>query len=42
MQLPIAGYVEEVQVTRDKTDQNITDNFSSALSQDQIDALPDD
>jgi hypothetical protein len=42
VQLPIAGYVEEVQVTRDKTDQNITDNFSSALTQDQIDALPDD
>ena len=41
-QLPIAGYVEEVEVTRDKTDQNITDNFSSALTQDQIDALPDD
>jgi hypothetical protein len=40
--LPIAGYVEEVEVTRDKTDQNITDNFSSALTQDQIDALPDD
>ena len=42
VQLPIAGYVEEVEVTRDKTDQNITDNFSSALTQDQIDALPDD
>ena len=42
IQLPIAGYVEEVEVTRDKTDQNITDNFSSALTQDQIDALPDD
>ena len=42
MLLPIAGYVEEVEVTRDKTDQNITDNFSSALTQDQIDALPDD
>ena len=42
IQLPIAGYVEEVDVTRDKTDQNITDNFSSALTQDQIDALPDD
>ena len=40
--LPIAGYVEEVEVTRDKTDQNINDNFSSALTQDQIDALPDD
>jgi hypothetical protein len=42
IQLPIAGYVEEVEVTRDKTDQNISDNFSSALTQDQIDALPDD
>jgi Carboxypeptidase regulatory-like domain/TonB dependent receptor len=42
VQLPIAGYVEEVEVTRDRTDQNITDNFSSALTQDQIDALPDD
>ncbi len=42
VQLPIAGYVEEVEVTRDKTDQNITDNFSSALTPDQIDALPDD
>ena len=40
--LPIAGYVEEVDVTRDKTDQNIADNFSSALTQEQIDALPDD
>ena len=40
--LAIAGYVEEVEVTRDKADQNITDNFSSALTQDQIDALPDD
>ena len=42
IQLPIAGYVEEVEVTRDKTDQNIADNFSTALTQDQIDALPDD
>jgi hypothetical protein len=42
VQLPIAGYVEEVEVTRDKTDQNITDNFSSALTPEQIDALPDD
>jgi hypothetical protein len=42
VQLPIAGYVEEVEVTRDRTDQNITDNFSSALTADQIDALPDD
>ncbi len=42
VQLPIAGYVEEVEVTRDKTDQNISDNFSSALTPDQIDALPDD
>ncbi|MEO5822076.1 MAG: carboxypeptidase regulatory-like domain-containing protein [Vicinamibacteraceae bacterium] len=42
VQLPIAGYVEEVEVTRDKTDQNINDNFSSALTADQIDALPDD
>jgi hypothetical protein len=42
IQLPIAGYVEEVEVTRDKTDQNIADNFSSALSAEQIDALPDD
>jgi hypothetical protein len=42
VQLPIAGYVEEVDVTRDKTDQNISDNFSNALTQDQIDALPDD
>ena len=42
VQLPIAGYVEEVEVTRDRTDQNLTDNYSSALTQDQIDALPDD
>jgi hypothetical protein len=42
IQLPIAGYVEEVEVTRDRTDQNLTDNYSSALTQDQIDALPDD
>ncbi len=42
VQLPIAGYVEEVEVTRDRTDQNISDNFSNALTQDQIDALPDD
>jgi hypothetical protein len=42
VQLPIAGYVEEVEVTRDRTDQNINDNFSSALTADQIDALPDD
>ena len=40
--LQIAGYLEEVEVTRDRTDQNITDNFSSALTADQIDALPDD
>jgi carboxypeptidase family protein/TonB-dependent receptor-like protein len=42
VELPIAGYVEEVEVTRDKTDQNLTDNFSSALTPEQIDALPDD
>ena len=40
--LPIAGYLEEVEVTRDKTDQNLNDNFSSALTPEQIDALPDD
>jgi hypothetical protein len=40
--LAIAGYLEEVEVTRDRTDQNINDNFSSALTPDQIDALPDD
>jgi len=42
VELPIAGYVEEVQVTRDKTDQAINDNFSTALTPEQIDALPDD
>lgn len=42
IELPIAGYVEEVNVERDKTDQAINDNFSSALTPEQIDALPDD
>jgi hypothetical protein len=40
--LEIAKYVEEVEVTRDKTDEVLNDAFSTALTQEQIDALPDD
>ena len=36
------SYVEEVEVTRDKTDERLNDSFSTALTQEQIDALPDD
>ena len=42
VRLEIGKYVEEVEVTRDKTDEVLNDNFSSALTQEQIDALPDD
>jgi hypothetical protein len=42
VRLEIGKYVEEVEVTRDKTDEVLNDNFSTALTQEQIDALPDD
>jgi hypothetical protein len=42
IRLEIGKYVEEVEVTRDKTDEVLNDSFSSALTQEQIDALPDD
>jgi outer membrane receptor for ferrienterochelin and colicin len=40
--LRIAGYVEQVDVKRDDTDKELHDSFSSGLSQEQIDQLPDD
>lgn len=40
--LAIAGIAEDVQVTRDQTDKGLTDGFSNTLTQEQIDALPDD
>ncbi len=42
VELRIAAHVEEVDVTRDKTDEVLNDSFSTALTQEQIDALPDD
>lgn len=40
--LAIASFVEQVDVTRDETERALNDAFSSQLTQDQIDALPDD
>lgn len=40
--LAIASFVEQVDVTRDETERALNDSFSSQLTQDQIDALPDD
>jgi len=40
--LSIAGVAEDVQVTRDQTDKGLTEGFSNTLTQEQIDALPDD
>jgi hypothetical protein len=40
--MKIASFVEQVDVTRDETDKAINDSFSQALTQDQIEALPDD
>lgn len=42
IRLEIGKYVEEVEVTRDKTDEVLNDSFSTGLTQEQIDALPDD
>ena len=42
VRLEIGRFVEEVDVTRDKTDEALNDAFSTALTQEQIDALPDD
>jgi hypothetical protein len=42
IRLEIGRFVEEVEVTRDKTDEALNDSFSTALTQEQIDALPDD
>ena len=42
IRLEIGRFVEEVEVTRDKTDEVLNDSFSTALTQEQIDALPDD
>ncbi len=42
VRLEIGRFAEEVDVTRDKTDEALNDAFSTALTQEQIDALPDD
>jgi hypothetical protein len=40
--LAIASFVEQVDVTRDDTERALNDAFSSQLTQEQIDQLPDD
>jgi hypothetical protein len=40
--LQIAKFVEQVEVTRDETDKQLHDSFSTGLTQEQIDQLPDD
>ena len=40
VRLEIGRFVEEVEVKRDKTDEVLNDAFSSALTQEQIDAAP--
>jgi hypothetical protein len=42
VRLEIGRFVEEVEVKRNQTDEVLNDAFSSALTQEQIDALPDD
>lgn len=40
--LAIAGFVEQLDVTRDKTDERMADTFATGLSKEEIDQLPDD
>jgi hypothetical protein len=40
--LQIAKFVEQVEVTRDETDKQLHDSFSTGLTKEQIDQLPDD
>jgi outer membrane receptor for ferrienterochelin and colicin len=40
--LKIANFVDQVEVTRDKTDERMSETFSSGLSKEEIDELPDD
>ncbi len=40
--LEIAGFVEQVEVEQDTADRAVTDSFSTALSESQIEALADD
>jgi hypothetical protein len=40
--LSIASFVEQVDVTRDETEKALNDAFSTQLTQEQIDQLPDD
>ena len=42
MTLEIAGFVEQVEVEQDTADRAVTESFSTALSESQIDALADD
>jgi outer membrane receptor for ferrienterochelin and colicin len=40
--LQIAAFADAVEVTRDETDKQLHDSFSTGLTQEQIDQLPDD
>jgi len=40
--LQIGKFVEQVEVTRDQTDKELHDSFSTGLTKEQIDQLPDD
>jgi outer membrane receptor for ferrienterochelin and colicin len=40
--LEIGKFVEQVEVTRDQTDKELHDSFSTGLTKEQIDQLPDD
>ncbi len=40
--LQIASFADQVEVTRDETDKQLHDSFSTGLTQGQIDQLPDD
>ena len=42
MTLVIASFVEQVDVTRDDTEKALNDSFSTQLTQEQIEQLPDD
>jgi len=42
LKLQIGKFVEQVEVTRDETDKQLHDSFSTGLSKEQIDQLPDD
>jgi len=42
LKLQIGKFVEQVEVTRDETDKQLHDSFSTGLTKEEIDQLPDD